>query len=84
VPKWANAGATHFLAAGVDLSTVVFKKNAGRDTATYQLFADHIDVYFADNPSGAGDYDVTLTFGSVKEAAKMEAQTKPTGAATLP
>ncbi len=63
-PTITNSGATTFLPAGVDLSSVVFTKNGGRDTATYQLFSDHIDVYFADDPVGASAYDVTLSFGS--------------------
>ena len=44
-PTLPDSGATAFLPAGVNLSSVVFSKNAGRDTATYQLFPDHIDVY---------------------------------------
>jgi hypothetical protein len=66
-PTLPNAGSTMFLPPGVDLSTVRFSENAGRDTATYQLFPDHIDVYFADTPVGASNYDVTLQFGSVPE-----------------
>lgn len=49
----------------------MFTKNEGRDTATYQLFSNHIDVYFADNPEGAGVYDVTLTFGAVPEPGSL-------------
>ena len=66
-PTLTNSGSTMFLPPGVDLSTVQFSANAGRDTATYQLFPDHIDVYFADAPLGASNYDVTLQFGSVPE-----------------
>src|SRR5271170_6650356 len=62
-PTLPNSGATAFLPDGVDLSSVVFIKNKGRDTATYQLFPDHIDVYFGDDPDGAGFYDVRLSFG---------------------
>lgn len=70
-PTLPDSGPTAFLPAGVDLSSVVFTKNAGRDTATYQLFSNQIDVYFADNPLGSGVYDVTLTFGSVPEPASL-------------
>jgi hypothetical protein len=66
-PTLPNSGATTFLPAGVDLSTVQFTKNEGRDTATYEVFPNYIDVFFADNPDGASTYDVTLTFGSVPE-----------------
>jgi hypothetical protein len=52
-PTLPNSGATTFLPPGVDLSTVAFTKDAGRDAATYQLFPDHIDVYFADDPVDA-------------------------------
>jgi hypothetical protein len=70
-PTLPDTGATAFLPPGVNLSSVVFTKNSGRDTATYQLFSNQIDVYFADNPLGAGVYDVTLTFGSVPEPASL-------------
>jgi hypothetical protein len=57
-PTLPNSGPTAFLPAGVDLSTVSFTKNAGRDTATYEVFQNYIDVFFADNPVGADTYDV--------------------------
>jgi hypothetical protein len=63
-PTLPNSGATTFLPAGVDLSTVQFTKNSGRDTATYQLFSNSLDVYFGDDQLGASTYDVTLTFVS--------------------
>jgi hypothetical protein len=66
-PTLANSGSTTFLPPGVDLSTVAFTKTTGRDTSTYQLFSDHLDVYFADDFLGAGPYDDTLSFGSVPE-----------------
>jgi hypothetical protein len=69
-PTLPNSGATTFLPAGVDLSTVQFTKDEGRDTATYQLFSNSIDVYFGDNPSGSSQYSATLAFGSVPEPAE--------------
>jgi hypothetical protein len=39
----------------------------GRDTATYQIFPNCVDVYFADNPPGTSTHDVTLNFRSVPE-----------------
>ena len=62
-PTLPNSGATTFLPAGVDLSTVQLTKNSGRDTATYQIFSNSLDVYFGDNQLGVSTYDVTLTFG---------------------
>ena len=70
-PLLPNSGPTAFLPAGVDLSTLQFTKNSGQDTATYEIFSDHVDVYFADNPIGGGIYDVTLNFGSVPEPATL-------------
>ena len=70
-PTLPNSGATAFLPADVDLSTVVFTKSAGRDTATYEVFPNYIDVFFADNPVGSDVYDVTLNFGSVPEPSSL-------------
>jgi hypothetical protein len=70
-PTLPNSGATAFLPTDVDLSTVVFTKNAGRDTATYEVFPNYIDVFFADNPVGGDAYDVTLNFGSVPEPSSL-------------
>jgi hypothetical protein len=72
-PTLADTGATAFLPAGVDLSSVVFTKQEGRDTATYQYFPDQdqIDVYFGDNPGGSSQYQVTLSFGNVPEPASL-------------
>jgi hypothetical protein len=66
-PTMLNQGSTTYLPAGVDLSTVVFTRNTGRDTATYQVFPDHLEVYFGDDQPGSSLYDVTLSFGSVPE-----------------
>jgi len=61
-PTLPNSGGTAFLPAGVDLSTVQFTKNSGRDTATYQLLPNSLNVYFGDSQLGSSTYDVTLTF----------------------
>ena len=59
-----NSGATAFLPANIDLTTARLVKNAGRDTATIEIFDTHTDIVFADNLPGGDNYSVTVTFGS--------------------
>jgi hypothetical protein len=59
-----NSGATQFLPNAVDFSTATFVKNSGRDLASFEVFDDRVELIFADNPLGAGNYDVTLSFSS--------------------
>jgi len=61
-PTLPNSGATQFLPAGVSMQNVTMQQNAGRDVAGLDTRGNQVDLYFADNPLGAGPYDVTLTF----------------------
>ncbi|HEY4311935.1 MAG TPA: hypothetical protein VGN12_20980 [Pirellulales bacterium] len=63
-PTLSNSGATTFLPNTVDLSSATFVKNEGRDLASFEVFNDHVDLIFADNPLGSSNYDVTLSFSS--------------------
>jgi hypothetical protein len=44
------------------MQNVTLQQNAGRDVAGLDTRGSRVDLYFADNPWGAGPYDVTLTF----------------------
>ena len=61
-PALPNSGTTQFLPAGVSMQNVTMQQNAGRDVAGLDTRGNQVDLYFADNPLGAGPYDVTLMF----------------------
>ena len=58
-----NTGTNQFLPDKVDFSTARITSRQGRDVAT--MWADHEAVWvtFADNPNGADDYELDLSFG---------------------
>jgi len=64
-PFLPNSGATQFLPAGVSFQNVTLQQTSGRDIAALDTFGDHIAVYFRDNPNGADNYSVTLTFSGI-------------------
>ena len=59
----SNTGTNQFLPDKVDFSTARITSRQGRDVAT--MWADHEAVWvtFADNPNGADDYELDLSFG---------------------
>ena len=59
----ANVGTNTFLPDGVDLSTAKITGRKGRDLATMWADADALWIQFADNPNGADDYELDLSFG---------------------
>lgn len=64
-PFLPNSGATQFLPAGVSFQNVTLQQTSGRDIAALDTFGDHIAVYFRDNPNGADNYSVSLTFSGI-------------------
>lgn len=64
-PFLPNSGSTQFLPAGVSFQNVTLQQTSGRDIAALDTFGDHIAVYFRDNPNGADNYSVTLTFSGI-------------------
>ena len=61
-PWLPNRGATAFLPADVDLSTAELVSRAGRDLVAFEPDADGLVVRFADDPNGAGVYELRLRF----------------------
>jgi hypothetical protein len=59
----SNTGTNRFLPAGVDFSTAKITGRKGRDVATMWADPDALWVNFADNPNGADDYELEITFG---------------------
>jgi hypothetical protein len=58
-----NAGTNRFLPVGVDFSTAKIVQRRGRDLATMWADKDAVWVNFADNPNGAGNYELKISFG---------------------
>ena len=58
-----NAETNRFLPAGVDFSSAKIVKRTGRDLVTLWADDDAIWVNFADNPNGADDYELEISFG---------------------
>ena len=58
-----NSGTNTFLPAGVDFSTAKIVRRQGRDLVTLWAEREAIWVSFADNPSGADDCEVEISFG---------------------
>lgn len=58
-----NGGATAFLPADVDFSDARIVTRKGRDVATMWADNDSLLVTFADNPNGADDYELDISFG---------------------
>ena len=52
-----------FLPTGVDLSTARIVSRKGRDLATMWSDKVAVGVRFADNPNGADDYKLEISFG---------------------
>ena len=59
-----NRGASRFLPAGVHFARARMQKIQGRDDVRISITADEIVIKFDDDYSGAGIYQVLLTFGS--------------------
>ena len=59
-----NCGASRFLPAGVHFARARMQKVQGRDDVRITITADEIVIKFDDDYSGAGIYQVLLTFGS--------------------
>lgn len=59
----SNTGTNQFLPDKVDLSTARITHRQGRDVATMWANHDAVWVTFADNPNGADDYELDLSFG---------------------
>jgi hypothetical protein len=59
----ANIGTNRFLPSGVNFSTAKIVERKGRDLATMWADNDAIWVNFADNPNGADDYELDISFG---------------------
>lgn len=68
-PTLANEEKTPFLPQTVDFSTARVTKKKGRDLAELVYDDNGITIYFADNPNGADDYELEISFGK-KEASK--------------
>jgi hypothetical protein len=62
-PVLKNEGTNSFLPAGVDFSTAKIISRKGRDLATMWADDSGISVRFADNPNGADDYEIEISFG---------------------
>lgn len=60
--KMNNDGPTAFLDPQVDFLSAKIVVKGGRDTVAIENYEDGIILYFADNPPGAGRYDVTVEF----------------------
>lgn len=58
-----NTGTNTFLPADVDFSTAKIIQRKGRDLATMWAGKDALWITFADNPEGAGYYELDLYFG---------------------
>lgn len=58
----ANCGATAFLPPEVDLSSARIVNRKGRDVATMWADKESLVVTFADNPNGADDYELEISF----------------------
>ena len=58
-----NAGTNTFLPSDVDLSTARIVSRKGRDVGTMWADAEALWIQFADNPNGADDYELELSFG---------------------
>lgn len=82
-PTLPNSGSTQFLPAGVSMQNATLQQNAGRDIAGIDTRGNQLDLYFADNPLGAGPYDVTLTFPGSALAAPTAGDTNADGAVNL-
>lgn len=61
-PVLPNSGATAFLNNNVSFDGVTITKNSGRDLVGINTHHNQAAIYFADNPLGADNYNVTLTF----------------------
>jgi hypothetical protein len=59
----ANVGTNSFLPPEVDFSTAKIVRRQGRDLVTMWADADAVWVSFADNPNGADDYELEISFG---------------------
>ena len=59
----ANSGTNTFLPAGVDFSTTKIIRRQGRDLVTLWTERDAVMVSFADNPNGADDCELEISFG---------------------
>ena len=59
-----NRGASRFLPAGVHFARAIMQKVQGRDDVRMTITADEIVIRFDDDYSGAGIYQLLLTFGS--------------------
>ena len=58
-----NQGETRFLPEAVDFSTARVVHRDGRDLAVVVPQSDWIAIHFADNPNGADDYELLISFG---------------------
>ena len=58
-----NRGASRFLPAGVHFARARMQKVQGRDDVRITITADEIVIRFDDDYSGAGIYQVLITFG---------------------
>ena len=63
-PTRKNEGTNQFLPAGVDFSTARITSRQGRDLATAWSDKDALWIQFADNPNGADNYDIKISFGN--------------------
>jgi hypothetical protein len=61
--RLVNAGTNTFLPPGIDFSTAKIVQRKGRDLATLWAEAEALWVTFADNPNGADDYELQISFG---------------------
>jgi len=61
--RLANAGTNTFLPPGIDFSTAKIVQRQGRDLATLWADDEALWVTFADNPNGADDYELQISFG---------------------
>jgi hypothetical protein len=69
---WANTGTNRFLRADVDLSTAKIVRRQGRDLVTMWADQDAVWINFADNPNGANNYEVELSFANKRDATSAE------------
>ncbi len=63
-PVRKNEGTNQFLPTGIDLSTARIVSRRGRDLATMWTEKDALWIQFADNPNGADNYDIKISFGN--------------------
>jgi hypothetical protein len=59
----SNTGTNRFLPAGVDFSSAKIIGRKGRDLVTMWADPDALWVNFADNPNGADEYELEISFG---------------------